>query len=75
MAHINNEAAKTAQYPPSPLVDPERAGVYLGGISKLTLADWRTKHFGPPFIKVGHSVRYRLVDLDAWLDSRVQKGA
>lgn len=32
-----------------------------------TLAYWRYMGKGPKFIKLGHSVRYRLADIDAWL--------
>ncbi len=30
---------------------------------------------GPPFVKIGRSVRYRLIDLDAWLEQRTMKAA
>jgi excisionase family DNA binding protein len=59
---------------PSPLMDPETAGAYLG-VKKLTLCDWRTKGVGPSYLKVGSLVRYRQADLDAWLESRIRKGA
>ena len=37
-----------------------------------TLAVWRsTGRYQVPFFKVGRLVRYRLADLDAWLDSRL----
>ena len=65
--------------PPSPMMDPGSAGIYLGGaekpLSTLTLADWRTKHVGPAYLRVGRLIRYRQSDLDAWLESRVRKGA
>jgi hypothetical protein len=65
--------------PSSPMLDPGSAGIYLGGrekpISTLTLADWRTKHVGPAHIRVGRLIRYRQSDLDAWLETRVKKGA
>lgn len=32
-----------------------------------TLAYWRYMGKGPKFLKLGHSVRYRLADIDAWL--------
>jgi len=40
------------------------------GISSVTATKWRAKAEGPPFIKVGRLVRYRRVDVDAWLESR-----
>ena len=41
-----------------------------------TLERWRLERVGPPYIKVGHRVVYRRVDLDTWLLSRrVDPGA
>jgi len=49
----------------------EEAAEYLG-IKPNTLASWaHGKRFGLPFFKVGGAVRYRQVDLDAWLNSRI----
>jgi len=63
----------------SPMLDPESAGIYLGGtekpISPLTLSDWRTKRVGPAYVRIGRLIRYRKVDLDAWLESRTRKCA
>ena len=59
---------------PSPLLDPQSAGIYLGGTEKpltpASLADWRTKRIGPPWVKIGKLVRYLQTDLDAWIASR-----
>lgn len=61
----------------SQMLDPRAAGVYLGGeeapISVPTLADWRTKHAGPAYVRVGRLIRYRLADLNAWLEARTRK--
>lgn len=35
-----------------------------------TLQAWRCRGGGPPFIKVGHLVRYRPEDVEAWVQSR-----
>jgi excisionase family DNA binding protein len=51
---------------PRPLMSPEQAAGYLG-VPVLTLTAWRSKRIGPRFYRVGRHVRYRLVDLDAWL--------
>lgn len=41
-----------------------------------TLRAGRVQGYGPPFIKLGRTVRYRLADVDRYLDSRlVQPGA
>lgn len=39
------------------------------GIHPATLATWRSQGRGPEFLKVGpRKVRYRVRDLDTWLD-------
>ncbi len=43
----------------------------LLGIRPQTLAAWHiTGKYGLPVVKVGRSVRYRLSDLERWLESR-----
>jgi hypothetical protein len=39
------------------------------GVEPLTLKMWRRKGIGPPYVKFGNRVRYRVRDLDAWLDA------
>jgi predicted DNA-binding transcriptional regulator AlpA len=36
------------------------------------LANWRYRGIGPKFIKLGKSVRYRVSDVDAWLDAQTR---
>lgn len=43
------------------------AGEYLGKPPK-TLANWRSARIGPPYYKVGGSIRYDEADLDSWLN-------
>jgi hypothetical protein len=41
-----------------------------------TLAQWRYRREGPPYLKVGGSIRYRTVDVERWLDAqRVAPGS
>lgn len=43
----------------------------LLGMKEQTLAIWRmTGRHSLPFVRVGRSIKYRLSDLLAWLDSR-----
>ena len=35
-------------------------------ISEATARDWRYRRVGPPFLKVGKHVRYRLSDCEEW---------
>ena len=48
------------------LLTPLETGEYLG-ISKKTLANWRSKGTSPKFIKLGNKVFYLKEDLDAWI--------
>jgi hypothetical protein len=38
-----------------------------------TLRNWRWRGEGPPFLKLGRVVRYRLVDLAAWLEAQTRR--
>ncbi len=55
------------------VMEPELAAKYLrlnkGGAR--TLANWRMRGIGPPFVKMGHKmIRYRKGTLDAWMANR-----
>lgn len=53
---------------------PRQAAEMLG-ISEHTLAKWRSKKRYPlRYVKVGGNVRYRMSDLEAFLNSRVMPG-
>lgn len=54
----------------SKLLTNEEAADYLG-VASNSLAVWRTtKRYTIPYVKVGRLVKYRIVDLDAFLESR-----
>lgn len=54
------------------LLNDKQAAEYLT-VSAGTLSVWRsTGRYALPFVKVGRMVRYRLTDLDAWLDARAR---
>ena len=54
----------------SPLVDEKQASEILG-LAPGTLSVWRcTKRYDLPFVKVGRSVKYRLSDLERFVESR-----
>lgn len=50
------------------LSEAEAAGQL--GVSKPTLANWRWRKYGPPYLKVGRRVEYRQDDVDAWRDAQ-----
>jgi hypothetical protein len=43
-------------------------------VTEKTLMNWRSAGEGPPFVKVGGSILYRLASVDRWLDSREKLG-
>jgi len=51
------------------LMTPKEAAAFLR-LSVLTLSDLRVKGGSPRYVKTGRLVRYRLKDLEAWIDSR-----
>ena len=51
-------------------INEGNAAIVLG-VKPTTLANWRcTGRYNLPFIKTGRLVRYRVVDLAAWIASR-----
>ena len=42
-------------------------------ISERTLIRWRVQRVGPSWTKVGHHVRYRREDVEAWLEAHRQQ--
>lgn len=58
---------------PSSLLDEQQAAQHLN-VSPGTLSVWRsTGRYALPFVKVGRRVRYRLADLDSWIQERVRE--
>lgn len=56
----------------SDLLDDHAAAVILD-TTPGTLSVWRsTGRYALPFVKVGRKVRYRLSDLESWLESRTR---
>jgi hypothetical protein len=35
-----------------------------------TLAQWRYRRIGPPYLKIGHHVRYKAEALGAWINDQ-----
>lgn len=57
-----------------PLLTPAETGEHLNGIPVATLAQWRHRHAGPRFLKIGKHVRYRLSDVEKWLADQYGQG-
>ena len=41
------------------------------GLSRATLETMRSRGSGPPYVKLGRAVRYRVADLRRWRDARL----
>lgn len=50
------------------LLDAAGASAYLG-LAKHTLDQWRSKGVGPRYTKLGGAIRYRIADLDAFIEA------
>jgi hypothetical protein len=66
-------------HPLEGLMDPRTCAAYLA-VSVLTLSDWRAKRRGPAWVKLGtgsakSAVRYKVSDVQRWLDAHAQGGA
>lgn len=62
------------QMTPSPeeqYLDVEALAEYIH-VPVDTLYGWRYKGYGPPAAKVGRHLRYRLRDVEAWIDGQVK---
>jgi predicted DNA-binding transcriptional regulator AlpA len=53
------------------LTDTAGASAHVG-VPARTLEHWRYVGEGPPYYKLGRSVRYDLAALDEWLTSRLR---
>jgi len=49
----------------------EAAAADFLGVSIRTMQAWRVRGGGPRYVKMGKPVRYRPVDLDAWIDTNL----
>ena len=56
-----------------PLLNDKEAAVVLG-VGLSTLQRWRVTCDGPPFVKMGRTVRYRPEDIDQYVAVRVKRG-
>ena len=60
-----------AAQPHSIFLTVSEAADYLG-ISKKTLQRWRLDHKGPAYAKLNNKlIRYRLADLDEWMNQQL----
>ena len=55
-----------------PLLTTDEAAELLAIDARL-LSRWRSDSKGPPYIKVGHLVRYKRAALDAWIEENTHE--
>ncbi len=58
---------------PFPRLNSEKEEAARLNLSERTLQAWRTRGDGPPFLKLGRSVRYSPAAVDNWLASRTRR--
>lgn len=63
-------STQTMTVPVRAAIDTAAAATYLG-FANQTLREMRTEGKGPRYFKVGRAVRYRIVDLDAWMEKHL----
>ena len=51
------------------LLSPHEVAAFLG-VPLQTIYRWRYRHEGPPGYRVGRHVRYRVADIEQWLENR-----
>ena len=51
------------------LMTPAEVSEYLS-VKPNTLAQWRSDNTGPVYFKLNHLVRYKVKDLDAWIEQK-----
>jgi len=54
------------------LLSPDELASYLG-VPRATVYRWRSRREGPCGIRVGRHVRYRLEEVERWLDERQEQ--
>lgn len=54
------------------LLNTKELSEYLG-VAVSTIVEYRMNNSGPIYAKLGHLVRYKKSDVDAWVDSRKPK--
>jgi excisionase family DNA binding protein len=56
------------------LLKPDDLAEYLG-VPVKTLYEWRSRGGGPPGIRIGRHLRYRMSDVQTWLNERTSATA
>ena len=57
---------------PDPLLSVSELAAYVG-VPKQTVYSWRTRRRGPKAYQVGKYLRFRLSEIDAWLEQNADE--
>lgn len=57
---------------PDRLMSVEEVAEYLG-VTRGTIYTWRWKGKGPRAYRVGHLVKYRVADVERWLEDNAER--
>jgi predicted DNA-binding transcriptional regulator AlpA len=71
MAASNENLVTIVTGGPMEFVDEVRLAARLG-VSRSTLQSWRYSGRGPRWIKLGRLIRYRVTDVNAFLDANTR---
>lgn len=69
MTTSREPAARREPNPSDRLLGPDEVAAFLG-VPLRTIYRWRSRHEGPRGYRVGRHVRYRLDDVERWLEDR-----
>ena len=64
-----SEVFRSGHQPIAPEYLTAAQAAQLTGFSTKALESFRSKRIGPPFLKVGKSVRYRSADVRSWIEA------
>jgi excisionase family DNA binding protein len=53
------------------LLDSSELAKYLG-VAESTIKKYRLEGVGPAYVKIGHLVRYRIADVDEWVERKMK---
>lgn len=66
---MTDSVRRDSKSPRRAALSPKRAAEYLDS-NEGTLAKWRYEGVGPPYLKIGSKVLYRVESLDNYLQDR-----
>jgi predicted DNA-binding transcriptional regulator AlpA len=72
MTVVRGHTLATVNFDPDELVDTAQVAVHIG-LCPHTVLRMRKNRSGPPFIRVGNSIRYRWRDVEAWLNECTER--